>query len=46
MTNESLIVTTTESLVGGYIVDYAKPVATEHHGGYTVRTYAFVTESL
>lgn len=46
MNNGSLIVTATESLVDGYIVDYAEPVATEHHGGYTVQTYAFVTESL
>ena len=46
MTNGSLIVTATESLIDGYIVDYVEPVATEHHGEYTVQTYAFVTESL
>ena len=46
MTNESNIDVNTESLVDAYIVDYAESVATEHHGGYTVQTYAFVTESL
>lgn len=43
---ESNIDVNTESLVDGYIVNYAEPVATEHHGGYTVQTYVFMTESL